>query len=77
MLRGIVAQRPSKYRRIQKVDGYVFPRAMLMLRGTVRNTGAFPEQENCNGVKYLRSVGSRISLNMDYHPLTAAPRGCG
>ena len=32
MLRDVVAPGPSKSRRTKTVDGYVFPRAMLMLR---------------------------------------------
>ena len=49
MLRDIVAQGPSKSPPMKNVDGYVFPRATLMLRMKARKSGAFPEQANCNG----------------------------
>ena len=52
-----VAQGPSKSRRIKNFYGYTVllycPRAMLMLRGKARKTGAFPEQANCNGVMVM------------------------
>ena len=53
MLRDVVAQGPSKSRRIKNVDGYFFPRATLMLRQTARKTEAFREQANCNGVMVM------------------------
>ena len=58
-LRDVVAQGPSKSRRIKNVYGYFFPRTTLMLRQTARKTGAFPEQANCNGVIVMsqRKVG--------------------
>ena len=36
LLRDVVAQGPSESRRIKNVDGFLFPRAMLMLRQTAR-----------------------------------------
>ena len=48
IFRDVVAQGPSVSRRIKNVDGYFFPRAMLMLRETARKTGDFPEQANCH-----------------------------
>ena len=41
-LRDVVAQGPSKSRRIKNVDGYFFHKAMLMLRGTARKNRGFP-----------------------------------
>ena len=37
----------SNSRRIKYVRVYFLPRAMLMLRGTARKTGAFPDLANC------------------------------
>ena len=53
LLRDVVAQGPSESRRMKNIDGYFFPRAMLMLRGTARKTVAFPELANCNGVMVM------------------------
>ena len=50
MLRDVVAQVPSKSRRIKNVYDIFFQTAMSMLRYTVLKTEAFPEQANCNGV---------------------------
>ena len=50
MLRDVVAQGPSKSRRIKNVYGCFFPRASVILRQTVCKTEACPEQQNCNGV---------------------------
>ena len=47
MLRDIIAQGPSKSRRIKNVD---VSRAMLMLTRTARKKEAVLERANCNGV---------------------------
>ena len=41
MLRDVVAQEPSMSRRIKNVYGFCFPRAVLIIRGKARKTGAF------------------------------------
>ena len=48
-MRDVVAQGPSKARRMYNVDGDFISGAMLMLRETAHKTGAFPGQGNCNG----------------------------
>ena len=53
MLRDVVGQGASKSRRVYNVDGYFFPRAMLMLRETARKIETFPEQANCNGIMVM------------------------
>ena len=40
MLKDVVAQGPSKSRRIKIVDRYFVPRAMFMLSGKARKTGS-------------------------------------
>ena len=50
MHRDVVAQGPSKSRCMKNIYCFIFPRAMLMLRQTARETGSFPEQANCYGV---------------------------
>ena len=74
MLRDVVAQGPSKSRRIKIVDGYCFPRAMLMLRGEAIKTGYFPEQANSNGVmgKSQRTGGKRVPVPSHKQPGTDA-----
>jgi len=41
-IRDVFAQRPSKARRVDGVDGYFISSALLMLAGTGRKTGGFP-----------------------------------
>ena len=53
MLRDVFAQGPLKSHRIKNFDCFFFPRAMLILRGKARVTGAFPEQANCNGTMVM------------------------
>ena len=53
MLRDVVAQGPSKSGHIKNVDGYFFSRAMLVLKGTARKTGTFPEPANGNGAMVM------------------------
>ena len=50
LLRDVVAQGPSKSRRIKNVGGFLFPRAMLVHRVWPPKTGAFAEHEHCSGV---------------------------
>ena len=66
IVRDVVAQGPSKSRRKRKVDGFLFPRAMLMLRQTARKTEAFPEHEHCSGVLALsQRIGGEEYLYRD------------
>ena len=53
LLRDVVAQGSPKSRRIRNVDGFLFPRAMLVPRVCPPTTGAFPEHEHCSGVLVL------------------------
>ena len=41
-IRDVVAQGPSKARRVNSVDGYFICSTLLMLAGTGRKTGGFP-----------------------------------
>ena len=52
LLRDVVAQGPSKSRRIKNVDGFLFLRA-INARACPPKTGAFPEHEQCAGVLVL------------------------
>ena len=49
-MRDVVAQGPSKARRMYNVDGDFISGAMLMLRETAHKTGAFPERTKCKRV---------------------------
>ena len=71
VLRNVFAPGPSKSRRMENVYGYIFPRAMVILRYTTRETGPFPEQANCDGVMVIsRRKGGKGCLG--HH--TSSPR---
>ena len=67
MHKDVVAQGPSKSRRKKRFTATFFPRAMLVLREAARKTGAFPEQENSNGLRSFHRDKAKKDASTDIH----------
>lgn len=76
MLRDVIAPGPFNSPRINSVDGYLFPRKMLMFTGTAREAEALPEQAHCSGVmaKPQRTGGKWCLYRQTSSPMLTSTR---